>query len=164
MMNCRLNKHPAFRWEDYFLPTLINNSDRPVCVQVSPTRATYQRPDGIVLVDPHKCIGCRYCMAACPYDARYVNPLKKIVQKCFFCHHRVDAGLEPACVETCPANARIFGNIYDPKSDAAKLISTNSVMVLKQQMATYPSVFYIDLDKDLADPLRGSEHKWREIE
>jgi Fe-S-cluster-containing dehydrogenase component len=103
-------------------------------------------------------------MAACPYDVRYVDPLKKIVSKCFFCHHRIDAGLKPACVETCPANALTFGNIYDPKSEVARLISTNSVVVLKQQLGTYPSVFYIDLDMDLADPLRGSEHKWREIE
>lgn len=155
-------KYPDVR--NYFLPSLCNHCDRPICAQVCPTKASYQRPDGIVLVDPHKCIGCRYCMAACPYDARHVNPLKKIISKCFFCHHRIDAGLEPACVDTCPANARTFGNIYDPKSEVAKLISTNSVNVLKQQMATYPSVFYIDLDKDAADPLRGSEHRWREIE
>jgi tetrathionate reductase subunit B len=151
-------KYPEVR--RFFLPYLCNNCERPICVTVCPTKASYQRDDGIVVVNPHKCIGCRYCMASCPYDARHVNPLRHIVQKCFFCSHRVDAGLEPACVETCPAGARIFGNLNDPNSEVARLIATNPVTVLKQQMATYPQVYYIELDMDVADPLKGSEHKW----
>jgi tetrathionate reductase subunit B len=145
----------------FFLPSLCNNCERPVCVSVCPVGASYKREDGIVMVDPHTCIGCRYCMASCPYNARYVNPLKKIVQKCFFCHHRVDAGLQPACVETCPAGARIFGNMNDPESEVAKVIAKNPTAVLKQWMATYPSVYYIGLDMEVADPLKGRGFEWR---
>jgi tetrathionate reductase subunit B len=145
----------------FFLPSLCNNCDRPVCVSVCPVGASYKREDGIVMIDPHTCIGCRYCMASCPYNARYVNPLKKIVQKCFFCHHRVDAGLQPACVETCPAGARIFGNMNDPESEVAKVIAKNPTAVLKQWMATYPSVYYIGLDMEVADPLKGRGFEWR---
>ena len=148
----------------FFLPSLCNNCQRAICVTVCPTKASYQREDGIVMVDPHKCIGCRYCMASCPYEVRYIDPLKRCARKCFFCSHRVDAGIQPACVQTCPAKARSFGDLHDPGSEVARLIATNSVTVLKQWMATYPSVFYIDMDMDVADPLRGSEFKWREGE
>jgi len=84
------------------IPINCNQCEDPVCVSVCPVKATYQREDGIVLVDPHRCIGCQYCKAACPYEVRYLHPQKKIISKCFFCHHRLDAGQLPACVEACP--------------------------------------------------------------
>ncbi|MDO8670585.1 MAG: 4Fe-4S dicluster domain-containing protein [Dehalococcoidia bacterium] len=141
-----------------FLPSLCNNCGDPVCLTNCPTQATYQRDDGIVMVDEHRCIGCRYCIASCPYDVRYVNPLKKIVQKCYWCAHRVDAGLEPACVNTCPARARTFGNIMDPTSELSKLLSTQPVRVLKREMSTNPHVFYIGGDESAMDPLIGTPY------
>ncbi len=129
-----------------FLPLLCNNCERPVCKTVCPVKATYQREDGIVMIDPHRCIGCKYCMAACPYNVRYVDPIKKIVQKCTWCYRRVDAGDLPACVKTCVGGARIFGDINDPDSEIFRLISINSVQVIKPEKGTSPMVFYIDLD------------------
>jgi len=130
-----------------FVPSLCNNCERPVCVTVCPVKATYQRPDGIVMIDEHRCIGCKYCIAACPYDVRHVNPVKKIVQKCYWCFHRVDAGLVPACVNTCPGEARVFGDVNDPDSEISRLIATNPVQVLKPEKGTEPRVYYIGLDE-----------------
>jgi len=138
-----------------FLPCLCNNCENPICVRNCPVGASYKREDGIVLVDPHRCIGCKYCMASCPYDVRHVNPIRRIVQKCYFCHHRVDAGLLPACVETCIGRARVFGDMNDPNSDVAKLLATEPVAVLKPEMATEPRVFYIGADIDAMDPMKG---------
>ena len=130
-----------------FLPIVCNNCENPICVTVCPTKASIKREDGIVYVDPHRCIGCRYCMASCPYGVRYVNPLLNIVEKCHFCLHRVDAGLKPACVEACPGGARIFGDLHDHKSEIAKLIASNPVETIKPEMGTDPQVFYIGLDQ-----------------
>lgn len=85
-------------------------------------------------------------MAACPYNVRYVDPIKKIVQKCTWCYRRVDAGDLPACAKTCIGGARIFGDINDPDSEIFRLISTNPVQVIKPEKGTSPMVFYIDLD------------------
>lgn len=137
------------------LPVLCNNCENAVCVKVCPTKASYQRDDGIVMIDPHKCVGCKYCMAACPYQVRYLNPVRKYAQKCYFCAHRVDRGLQPACVETCPAGARTFGDLNDPTSEVAQLVIKNATSVLKPESGTKPSVFYIGLDQDLANPLKG---------
>jgi len=140
-----------------FLPCLCNNCETPICLRNCPVQATWQREDGIVMVNPHRCIGCKYCMASCPYDVRYINPLKRIVQKCTFCDHRVDAGLLPACVETCLGRARIFGDMNDPNSEVSRMLSTNAVHVLKPEMGTNPRVFYVGGDLDAMDPLKGVE-------
>jgi tetrathionate reductase subunit B len=137
------------------LPVLCNNCENAVCVKVCPVKASYKRDDGIVMVDPHKCVGCKYCMAACPYQVRHLNPIRRYVQKCSFCYQRVDAGLMPACVETCPARARVFGDLNDPFSDIVKLLVENPTTVLKPDSGTKPNVFYIALDKDIIDPLKG---------
>ena len=129
-----------------FLPLLCNNCEKPICVTVCPVKATFQRPDGIVLVNPHRCIGCRACMAACPYDVRYVHPQHKVVEKCYWCHHRLDAGLQPACVEACPGKARIFGNLNDPESDVSRMIQVSPLQVIKPEMGTKPQLFYRELD------------------
>ena len=134
-----------------FLPLLCNNCENPICVTVCPVLASIKRDDGIVFVDPHRCIGCRYCMASCPYGVRYVNPLLNIVQKCDFCLHRVDQGLQPACVEACPAKARIFGDLNDPESQIAKLIAGNPVARIKPDMGTNPQVYYIGLDEEAVE-------------
>jgi tetrathionate reductase subunit B len=135
-----------------FLPVLCNNCENPICLQNCPVKATWQREDGIVIVDPHRCIGCKYCIASCPYNVRHINPIRKIVQKCTFCHHRVDAGLQPACVESCPPGARIFGDLNDPDSEISKLLAENATQVLKPEMGTDPRVFYIAADKAAMDP------------
>ena len=137
------------------LPVLCNNCENAVCVKVCPVKASYKRDDGIVMVDPHKCVGCKYCMAACPYQVRHLNPIRRYVQKCSFCYQRVDAGLMPACVETCPAKARVFGDLNDPSSEIVKLLIENPTSVLKPDSGTKPNVFYIALDKDIIDPLKG---------
>jgi tetrathionate reductase subunit B len=137
------------------LPVLCNNCENAVCVKVCPVKASFKRDDGIVMVDPHKCVGCKYCMAACPYQVRHLNPIRRYVQKCSFCYQRVDAGLMPACVETCPARARVFGDLNDPSSEIVKLLVENPTSVLKPESGTRPNVFYIALDKDIIDPLKG---------
>lgn len=130
-----------------FLPRLCNQCEKPACVSVCPTGATWKREeDGIVVVDDDICIGCKYCVHACPYDARYPNPVTGTVDKCDFCIHRVAKGLEPACVEACPSRARIFGDLNDPESEISKMIATNPVTVLRPEKGTEPNVFYIAAD------------------
>jgi Fe-S-cluster-containing dehydrogenase component len=90
----------------HFLPRLCNHCEEPACVAACPTKASYRREDGIILIREERCIGCKLCMAACPFDARFLQPDKGIVNKCTFCEHRVDQGVVPACVNTCQGKAR----------------------------------------------------------
>ncbi len=138
----------------HFLPRLCNHCEHPACVEACPTKSSYQRDDGIVLVHEERCIGCKLCMSACPYDARFVHPDKKIVNKCTFCEHRVDKGVVPSCVNTCQGKARIFGDLNDPASDVAKLVARESVQVLKPELGTEPRVFYIAADTGIAGRIR----------
>jgi tetrathionate reductase subunit B len=127
-----------------FLPRLCNHCSEPNCVSVCPTGATWKRKeDGIVVVDPDICIGCKYCIHACPYDARFINADTGNADKCDFCIHRVSKGLEPACVEACPSRARVFGDLNDPNSEVSKLIASNPVTVLRPEKGTEPNVYYI---------------------
>ncbi len=133
-----------------FLPIVCNHCERSICTIVCPVRATYKRPeDGLIMINPHRCIGCRYCMAACPYNVRFVSPRFNIVEKCDFCQQRIDNGLLPACVEACPTQAFMFGDLNDPNSEIARLLPTTPVQVMKPEMGTYPQVFYIELDADV---------------
>ena len=127
----------------HFLPSLCNQCDHPPCVINCPVQATWKREDGIVIIDEHRCIGCKYCLASCPYNARYINPLIPIVQKCYFCHHRVYAGLEPACVEVCPGRARIFGDLNDPNSAVSTLSRERRAFRLLEELGTEPKVIYL---------------------
>jgi tetrathionate reductase subunit B len=136
---------------EFFLPLVCNNCENPICVTVCPVNAGIKRADGIVYIDPHRCIGCRYCMASCPYGVRYIHPTKKIAEKCFWCHHRIDAGLQPACVEACPTGAILFGDLNDPESQIAQALANNAVQVLKPELGTQPQTFYIDLDIDAVE-------------
>jgi len=126
-----------------FLPENCQHCSNPPCERVCPTGATYRREDGLVLIDYDKCIGCKYCMMACPYDARFVNEEKKAVDKCTFCVHRLDAGLPPACVETCIGHARHYGDINDPNSDVSRLLARYPSYRLYEEAGTEPAIYYI---------------------
>ena len=131
----------------FFLPHLCNHCDEPACMKVCPSGATTQREDGIVKVDEKKCVGCKLCITACPYEARFFHPEKRIADKCDFCLHRVDKGIVPSCVNTCLANARTFGDLNDTKSEVSKLVGRNPVQVLKPELGTEPQVFYISAER-----------------
>jgi tetrathionate reductase subunit B len=131
----------------HFLPRLCNHCDHPACVEACPTNSAYRREkDGIVLIREDRCIGCKLCMAACPYDARFLHPEKQVVNKCTFCAHRVDKGVVPACVNTCQGKARIFGDLNDSNSEVSKLVAKENVQVLKPEHGTDPRVYYIHAD------------------
>jgi molybdopterin-containing oxidoreductase family iron-sulfur binding subunit len=158
-----------------FLPVLCNHCDNPPCVPVCPVGATWKREeDGIVVVDYDICIGCRYCMTACPYGARYFDfgdnynqPMNEFeqqpspeygedrprkpgdspignVRKCTFCLHRVARGEQPACVLTCMPRARIFGDLNDPESEISRLVAERRGFRLKEELGTEPNVFYLE--------------------
>jgi Fe-S-cluster-containing dehydrogenase component len=133
----------------FFVPKLCNHCDKPPCVQVCPVGATYKTPDGVILVDSEYCIGCSYCIQACPYGARYLDPRTKTADKCTFCYHRLRAGLLPACVEVCPTQARIFGEIKSLTSPLRRLMRMSHLQVLKPYLNTEPKVFYSGLDAEV---------------
>ena len=140
------------------LPRLCNHCEEPPCVPVCPVGATFKRKDGIVLVDGDRCVGCAYCVQACPYDARFINHDTGKADKCTFCSHRVEAGLLPACVETCVGGARIFGDLNDASSDISRRLkaAAGTVSVLKPEAGTTPRVFYIGLDEQLDGRVDGA--------
>lgn len=143
------------------LPILCNHCDQPPCVRACPTKATFRNKDGIVMMDYHRCIGCRFCMAACPYGSRsfnwrdpeafvkdpnYVYPrrMRGVVEKCNFCDERVGAGKLPACVEACgDSKAIVFGNLNDPNSEVRKILKEHHTIQRNPALGTLPSVFYI---------------------
>ncbi|MCL4313897.1 MAG: 4Fe-4S dicluster domain-containing protein [Actinobacteria bacterium] len=133
------------------MPLICNHCDHPPCVEVCPVKATFKRADGIVMIDYDLCIGCGYCIQACPYNARFFNPVQQTADKCTFCAHRVDRGLLPACVTSCPTHARVFGDKNDPTSEVSKLISTTPTTVLKEDLGTHPQVFYINREQEVYD-------------
>lgn len=147
-----------------FLPINCQHCENPSCVKACPVGATYKRKeDGIVIQDYDKCIGCRYCMVACPYsgvrqfnwkepeyaidvemgDSTVTAHQFNTVEKCTFCTHRLADGLLPACIETCPTRARTFGDIDDPNSDVSKAIKGRSYFKLMEDKGTKPSVYYL---------------------
>jgi Fe-S-cluster-containing dehydrogenase component len=130
----------------FLVPKLCNQCDNPPCVQVCPVGATYQTNDGVVLVDNKWCIGCGYCIMACPYGVRFFNPVTKVADKCNFCYHRISQGMEAACVQACPFEARLMGDLNDPEDPVAKIVATQRVGVLKDEYGTKPQVFYLGLD------------------
>lgn len=133
----------------FFVPKLCNQCEHPPCVQVCPVKATFKTPEGVVLVDEKRCIGCRYCIQACPYGARYLHPITKTAEKCTFCYHRTAKGLLPACVEVCPTQARIFGDLSSMASPLTRLKRMNKIHVLKAHLNTDPKVFYTNLDGEV---------------
>jgi Fe-S-cluster-containing dehydrogenase component len=163
LLQWELGKYPEAtrRW----LPMLCMNCKDPACLKVCPTGATEQRADGIVTVDANKCFGCRYCMMACPYQARRfisktngyfsefgLTPFERlgleshqtgVVEKCNFCVDRVEKGQQPACVLHCVTKARYFGDLDDPNSEVSKLIAKRSGFQLRPECGTNPSVYYL---------------------
>jgi tetrathionate reductase subunit B len=126
-----------------FQPQQCNHCDNAPCIKACPTGASFKREDGIVRIDERRCIGCKLCIAACPYDARYLHQEKGVVNKCTFCVQKLEVGLEPACVATCLGNVRTFGNLNDKNSEVFKKLNSNDYFVLKEDQGTKPRVFYI---------------------
>jgi len=139
---------------------LCNHCENPPCVRVCPTRATFKNEEGITMMDFHRCIGCRFCMAACPFGARsfnWIDPrpyIKKVnpefptrtqgvVEKCLFCYQRLAQGKIPACVEACPEKALIFGDLGDEKSEVNRILKERVAIRRKAELGTHPSVFYL---------------------
>jgi len=133
----------------FFVPKLCNQCDKPACVQVCPVGATYRTLDGVVLVDRKWCIGCGYCIMACPYGMRFFHPVYKVAEKCTFCYHRIKKGMKTACVQACPFEARQIGNLKDPNDPVTKIIMNERVSVLKDEYGTKPQVYYIGLDTNV---------------
>jgi Fe-S-cluster-containing dehydrogenase component len=133
----------------FFVPKLCNQCESPPCVQVCPVGATFKTEDGVILVDKDYCIGCRYCIQACPYGARYLDPRTKTADKCTFCYHRITRWLLPACVEVCPTQARIFGELGVMASPLRRLMRMSHLQVLKPYLNTEPKVFYSGLDTEV---------------
>jgi Fe-S-cluster-containing dehydrogenase component/formate-dependent nitrite reductase membrane component NrfD len=136
-----------------FQVTRCNQCLDPPCVAACPTAAMHQRPDGIVDFDKSICIGCKACIAACPYDAIFINPEDKSAEKCNFCAHRIDVGLEPACVVVCPTQALLVGDMNDPLSAVSEIIYRDPVTVRRPEKETHPKLFYKGADQVTLDPL-----------
>jgi len=148
----------------YYMPVQCHQCRNAPCTKVCPVKATWIEPDGVTVVDYNWCIGCRYCMAACPYFARRFNfekpklaqadintnqsylgnrvRPKGVVEKCTFCLHRTREGKYPACLEVCPTGARIFGNVLDPESEINYILKNKRVYILKEDVGTYPRFYY----------------------
>jgi len=133
----------------FFVPKLCNHCAHPPCVQVCPVGATFSTKDGAVLVDKERCVGCRYCIQACPYGARYLHPKTRTADKCTFCYHRLVRGLAPACVEACPTQARVFGDLRSKASRLVRFARMNKIHVLKPNLNTEPKVYYAQLDGEV---------------
>jgi Fe-S-cluster-containing dehydrogenase component len=129
----------------HFLPLACQHCADPACVKVCPTGASHKRSDGVVLIDRDKCIGCQRCQQACPYRIQYFDAEAKKMEKCTLCAHLVDRGESPACVKTCTTGARMFGNISDRGSEAARLIRAAGVYAFQilPRAGTNPSSRYI---------------------
>lgn len=133
-----------------------NHCDSAPCIDICPTKALYRRSDGIVDFDNRRCIGCKSCMQACPYDALYIDPNTNTAAKCNFCAHRVEANLEPACVIVCPTQAIIAGDLDNPASKASRIVATEKVSVRKAHKGTEPKLYYKGIEGDLLEPTRLS--------
>jgi Fe-S-cluster-containing dehydrogenase component len=126
----------------HFQVTRCNQCEDPPCVPICPVTAMFIRPDGIVDFDREVCIGCKACMAACPYDAIYISPESNSAEKCNFCAHRIDQGLEPACVAVCPVDAILVGDIGDPMAEVSQIIARGKVDVRRPEKGTSPKLYY----------------------
>jgi molybdopterin-containing oxidoreductase family iron-sulfur binding subunit len=162
--NLYYNPQAVPQKDKYYMPVQCHQCRQSPCTKVCPVQATWQEKDGLVVVDYNWCIGCRYCMAACPYDARRfnykkptispsaINPNqsylsnrirpKGVVEKCTFCLQRTRAGKYPACLEVCPTGARVFGNLLDPNSEINYILNNKRVYILKEDVGTQPRFYY----------------------
>jgi molybdopterin-containing oxidoreductase family iron-sulfur binding subunit len=162
--NVSFNPEQVPAKDKYYMPVQCHQCRQSPCTKVCPVQATWQEKDGLVVVDYNWCIGCRYCMAACPYDARRFNYKKPeiptadlnlnqgylsnrvrpkgVVEKCTFCLHRTRDGKYPACLEVCPTGARVFGNLLDPNSEINYILQNKRVYILKEDVGTVPRFYY----------------------
>ncbi len=138
-----------------FQITRCNQCDDAPCVPICPVNAMFKRPDGIVDFDREVCIGCKACIAACPYDAIFINPETHSAEKCNFCAHRIDQGLEPACVIVCPVEAIVVGDLNDPASEVLQLITRQKADVRKPEKGTNPKVFYVGASDYTLNPSKS---------
>ncbi len=136
-----------------FQVTRCNQCEDAPCTTACPTSAMYRRDDGIVDFDKSACIGCKACIAACPYDAIFINPEDNAAEKCNFCAHRIDVGLEPACVTVCPTQSILVGDLDDPSSKVAEIVGRSPVQVRRPEKATRPKLFYRGAHQATLDPL-----------
>jgi Fe-S-cluster-containing dehydrogenase component len=130
----------------FFVPKLCNHCAHSPCTQVCPIGATFDSPDGVVLVDKSRCLGCRYCIQACPYGCRFIDPRKSVVDKCTLCYHRITKGETTACAEVCPTGTRVLGDLKNPDDPIHLFLRDKNVQVLKPQMATGSKGYYSGLD------------------
>ncbi len=146
-------------WPDtrrFFSVMRCNHCTDAPCVAICPTRALFKRADGIVDFDTSRCIGCKSCMQACPYDALYIDPGEHTAQKCNYCVHRVEVGIEPACVVVCPEQAIVAGDLDDPASRISRLVATEQMLVRAPEQNTKPNVFYKGGEEANLDPLSAT--------
>ena len=136
-------------FKSYFVPKMCNHCSKSPCIQVCPVGATYDSPEGVVLVDEKYCIGCRYCVQACPYGCRFIHPVKKVANKCTLCYHRLKRGLAPACMEVCPTNARMYGNLRDREGELVKFLKEHTTQVLRANLNTGSKLYYNALSSEV---------------
>ena len=129
-------------FKTFFVPKMCNHCAKSPCTQVCPVGATYESPDGVALIDEKYCIGCGYCIQACPYGCRYLHPVKKVADKCTLCYHRLQKGLAPVCMEVCPTNARIYGDLRNRDSELVQFLREHDYQVLKPHLNTGSKLFY----------------------
>ena len=151
----------------HFQPGQCMQCDEPACVAACPVGATYKQADGLVAIDPAKCIGCGNCVTACPYGARYRNPETRTADKCDFCEHRLKVGELPACIETCPTKARTFGDLNDPGSAVSRLVKNEKlVRIVNPLVDTQPNIYYFEetalIDWPVEPTLPGGRHMGRQ--
>lgn len=162
VLDQEVGNYPSVRRQ--FIPRLCMHCEDPPCVEVCPTGASYKRQDGIVLIEERKCLGCKQCILACPYGARYLNQAKDgyfklglipteevlyqskelgVVEKCTLCVDKVEQGENPVCIRACPLKARIFGDLNDPNSEISQLIRSRHGFQLLKHLGTEPAVYYL---------------------
>ncbi|HVN57641.1 MAG TPA: 4Fe-4S dicluster domain-containing protein [Bacteroidales bacterium] len=136
-------------FKSFFVPKMCNHCAKSPCEQVCPVGATYTSPEGIVLVDEKYCLGCRYCVQACPYGCRFIHPVKKVANKCTLCYHRLKKNLDPACMEVCPTGARMYGNLRDSNSKIVAFLKEHTTQVLRPHLNTGSKLFYNELSSEV---------------
>jgi tetrathionate reductase subunit B len=136
-------------FKSFFVPKMCNHCAKSPCVQVCPVGATFESPEGVVLIDEKYCIGCRYCVQACPYGCRFIHPVKKVANKCTLCYHRLKKGLDPACMEVCPTGARMYGDLRDRNSKIVLFLKENTTQVLRPNLNTGSKLYYNELSSEV---------------
>lgn len=133
----------------FFVPKICNHCRATPCTQVCPVGASFSTRDGVVLVDAEHCIGCGYCVQACPFGSRFINPTSHTADKCTWCYHRITKGLQTACVDICPVGARQLGDRENPDDPVNEILATRRIQVLQPQLLTRPQCFYLGLDMEV---------------